>query len=210
MTRAAPYDRDKTLDRAMQLFWSKGYHATSLKDLEAALDMRPGSIYAAFKSKDTLFRLALERYHARMAEVFEEKLAETESPLQALADWLRLHVERRLRDPAPPACMLAKTSLELADVPGEAGAEARAYLRRVGERFAEVFALARARGELPDSADPERLARLLQAKIMGLTVFLQRETDPEVLLMLADDMAREVLALGHAGTGAPAEHARQG
>ena len=50
MARAAPYDRDATLDAAMSLFWERGYHATSLKDLEAALSMKPGSIYAAFKS----------------------------------------------------------------------------------------------------------------------------------------------------------------
>ncbi|WP_138470243.1 TetR/AcrR family transcriptional regulator [Poseidonocella sp. HB161398] len=202
MTRAAPYDRDLALDRAMQLFWSQGYHATSLKDIEAALDMRPGSIYAAFKSKDGLFRLALARYYRRMMEVFDDRLAAAESPLEALADWLRFHVEIRLDDPAPPACMLAKTSLELADIDGEAGAEARAYLREVAERFAAVFALARARGELPDSADPERLARLLQAKIMGLTVFLQREADPQALRQLADDLADEVLALRHPGKAA--------
>ena len=50
MTRAAPYDRETALDAAMTLFWDKGFHATSLKDLEAALVMKPGSIYAAFSS----------------------------------------------------------------------------------------------------------------------------------------------------------------
>ncbi|MDX1730552.1 MAG: helix-turn-helix domain-containing protein, partial [Aurantimonas coralicida] len=47
---ARPYDRDAALDAALRLFWAKGYHATSLKDLEAALTMKPGSIYAAFQS----------------------------------------------------------------------------------------------------------------------------------------------------------------
>lgn len=55
MTRAAPYDRETALDAAMALFWDKGFHATSLKDLEAALAMKPGSIYAAFVSKENLY-----------------------------------------------------------------------------------------------------------------------------------------------------------
>ena len=55
MARRAGYDRDEVLARAQALFWRKGYHTTSLKDLEAALNMRPGSIYAAFGSKEALF-----------------------------------------------------------------------------------------------------------------------------------------------------------
>ncbi|NBB84288.1 MAG: TetR family transcriptional regulator, partial [Alphaproteobacteria bacterium] len=47
MARKATFDRAAVLDKAMALFWAKGYHATSLRDLEAALDLRPGSIYAA-------------------------------------------------------------------------------------------------------------------------------------------------------------------
>lgn len=62
MPRTAPYNRDHALDAAMTLFWRQGYHATSLKDLEQALAMKPGSIYAAFKSKENLFRLSLQRY----------------------------------------------------------------------------------------------------------------------------------------------------
>ena len=62
MGRTATYDRDAVLKAAMELFWARGYHTTSLKDLERALDMRPGSIYAAFGSKEALFRAALDRY----------------------------------------------------------------------------------------------------------------------------------------------------
>ena len=62
MPRATLHNRQDSLERALHLFWQKGFHATSLKDLERTLDMRPGSIYAAFGSKDALFQEALERY----------------------------------------------------------------------------------------------------------------------------------------------------
>jgi len=61
MARAANYDRDVALAAALSVFWRKGYHATSLKDLETNLDMKPGSIYAAFESKENRYLLALER-----------------------------------------------------------------------------------------------------------------------------------------------------
>ena len=64
MARPAIHDRDEALARALRLFWAQGFHATSLKDIEKALDMRPGSIYAAFGSKEGLYRAALARYAA--------------------------------------------------------------------------------------------------------------------------------------------------
>ena len=87
MARTASYDRDQALDAAMTLFWLKGYHATSLKDLEGALKMKPGSIYAAFQSKEALFRATLERYCARMA-----KDLDAGRPLEV--DWLSGAVAR--------------------------------------------------------------------------------------------------------------------
>ena len=89
MTRASPFDRGKPLDAAMSLFWNKGYHATSLKDLEAALNMKPGSIYAAFKSKENLYLLALQAYFERSRQAFRDMLAQSSSPLRGLADHLR-------------------------------------------------------------------------------------------------------------------------
>ncbi|MGU0800458.1 helix-turn-helix domain-containing protein, partial [Pseudomonas aeruginosa] len=51
MPRPARHDRQQALDRAVDLFWERGYHATSMKHIEQALDMRPGSLYATFGSK---------------------------------------------------------------------------------------------------------------------------------------------------------------
>ena len=75
MTRAQPYNRDAAIDAAMTLFWQKGYHATSLKDLEGALSMKPGSIYAAFSSKENLFNLSLERYFTSNRDEFRKFMA---------------------------------------------------------------------------------------------------------------------------------------
>ncbi|MDO7728229.1 MAG: TetR/AcrR family transcriptional regulator, partial [Loktanella sp.] len=89
MTRAQPYNRDAAIDAAMTLFWQKGYHATSLKDLEGALSMKPGSIYAAFSSKENLFNLSLERYFTSNRDEFRKFMAAADTPLTGLANFLR-------------------------------------------------------------------------------------------------------------------------
>ncbi len=62
MAKPAKFDRQKVIDKATNLYWKKGFHATSMRNLQTEIDMRPGSIYAAFGSKDGLFKEALRNY----------------------------------------------------------------------------------------------------------------------------------------------------
>ncbi|WP_090109255.1 TetR/AcrR family transcriptional regulator [Limimaricola pyoseonensis] len=194
MPRAAPYDREQALDAALALFWRKGFHATSLKDLEAELAMKPGSIYAAFHSKEALFRSVLDRYAERM-RVELAGIAGQASPLGALSGYLRA-LGGLLEAGGPSrACMLVKTLLETnADHP-EVMAAARRHLDAVEGDIAEIFAAAKRAGEIAPDADPARLARRVQSNIFGLKVQAQRETSGAALRMLAEDIAAEVEAL---------------
>lgn len=90
-----------------------------------------------------------------------------------------------------PACW-PRRSLRWPTPRGPVGEEARAYLRAMAERFAAVYRDAIAAGELPADADPDRLARRLQVKVLGLTVFLQRETDAAMLQDLVEDLVAEI------------------
>ncbi len=65
-TRGRPrsFDRDAALRRAIEVFWAKGYEGAQLVDLTAAMGINPPSFYAAFSSKEALFREALDRYLA--------------------------------------------------------------------------------------------------------------------------------------------------
>ena len=113
MSRTTLYNRQEALERAIQLFWQKGFHATSLKDIEQVLDMRPGSIYAAFGNKNGLFQEALEHYaHAALMEL-ERVLASHESPLLGLAAYMRQLGGIRDQKIPSRACMLVKSLLEL-------------------------------------------------------------------------------------------------
>ena len=62
--RPRAFDRDAALDRAMHLFWRKGYESTSVSDLTEAMGIAPPSLYAAFGDKKRLFLEAVDRYQA--------------------------------------------------------------------------------------------------------------------------------------------------
>ncbi|MEB8386931.1 helix-turn-helix domain containing protein [Rhodobacteraceae bacterium KMM 6894] len=176
----------------MALFWDKGFHATSLKDLEATLRMKPGSIYAAFTSKENLYLLALERYFTKSRTGFRAHMARATSPLQGLADHFRSYAKMRPDDMARRACMLTKTLVDTRSTDPAIAAASHDYMRAMQEEFAAAFTAARDAGELPEDADPDRLARRFQANIAALRLALHQDMDAEDFTQLAEDMAGEV------------------
>src|ERR1700693_4126605 len=92
--RPRSFDLDQALDRALQVFWRKGYEGTSLADLTGAIGINRPSLYAAFGDKETLFRKALDRYAEGPAAYVREALkqptarAVTEQLLRGTTDLL--------------------------------------------------------------------------------------------------------------------------
>ncbi len=196
MARATLHNRQDSLDQALQVFWQKGFHATSLKDLEQAMDMRPGSIYATFGSKDGLFQEALD-YYARMAIAeLERSLSKyPSSPLQGLAAYLRLLGS--LRDQVLPsnACMLVKSLLELGVREESALSKVESMLAEIESRFTTSFMESQRIGELGSQLNPVLLGQRLQAEVMGLRAFAQRKVDSSAVHDVAEAMASSLDAM---------------
>lgn len=172
MPRKPEYDRDDLIDRARDLFWKQGWAGTSLKDLERVLDLKPGSFYAAFGSKDALFELTMERYVQdgcqRLSSLVEEL-----GPLEALQE-LPFRVISTMNAPAK-ACMLAKSVLELSGRDHALAAVANRHLETMEKQFAQVFRKAQSEGQLDNLLDPCQLARRYQSDLMGLRISAERE-----------------------------------
>ncbi|WP_201550761.1 TetR/AcrR family transcriptional regulator [Psychrobacter fjordensis] len=195
MSRTALYNRHDSLERALKLFWQKGFHATSLKDIELALDMRPGSIYAAFGSKDGLFQEALDYYARSGLTELERILSQQPSPLLGLAAYLRQLGGIRDKELPSRACMLVKSLLELGAREQAALQKVEMLLAGMETRFVGYFTEAQRLGEMDSELDPTRLARRLQAEVMGLRAFAQRDVDSTAVHALAEDMALSIEAL---------------
>ncbi|NVK47056.1 MAG: TetR/AcrR family transcriptional regulator [Rhodobacteraceae bacterium] len=195
MARQATYDRDKVLKSAMDLFWAKGFHATSLKDLENALDMRPGSIYAAFGSKEGLYAEALRLYSGRTQAGLAEVMAEGGSKLKGIADYIRLLGGQRRTEVPSRACMLVKTILEMPDDDPNLRGLAEDLIDQMETALIEVLRQAQAEGELPASTDPVRLAGQIQTQLIGFRAYAQRMHAEDRVAQVAEDIAQGIEAL---------------
>lgn len=160
---------ETVLDRAMTVFWRKGYEGASLADLTEAMGINPPSLYAAFGNKEGLFRAVLDRYDERRQELMDRVLSAPDPVsvarlfLEGVADFTADTNGRN-----PPGCLLVQSGLscsdqDIPDVLAEHRAEKERALR---ERFARDVK----DGKLPKSADPATLARYLVAMANGLCV----------------------------------------
>lgn len=191
MPRTSVHTREESLEKALHLFWRQGYEATSLKDIERALDMRPGSIYATFGSKEDLFNKALDRYAQQAMAELERVLSSDPSPLGGLVAYIRMLGGLRDSDDTCQACMLVKSLLEFSQRAEVAGPRVEDLLARMECRFIARLADAQDAGEIAADADPGRLGRRLQADVIGLRTYAQRNVDDRAVRELAEDIARD-------------------
>jgi AcrR family transcriptional regulator len=160
---------DTALDRAMTVFWRKGYEGASLSDLTEAMGINPPSLYAAFGNKEGLFRAVLERYDARRHKMMDRVLTAPDAVSVArlfLEGVAGFAADTEGRD--PPGCLLVQSGLSCSDqdIP-DALAQHRAEKERV---LRERFERDRKDGNLPKSANPATLARYLVAMANGMCV----------------------------------------
>ena len=190
---------DTALDRAMNVFWRKGYEGASLADLTEAMGINPPSLYSAFGSKEGLFRAVLERYDERRRDFMEKVIAAPDA--QTVAKLFLEGVAEFAADTSglnPPGCLLVQSgSCANEDIPEAVAkhrAEKEAALRQRFER-------ARKEGDLPSDADPKTLARYLVAIANGICMQATTGASPKEL----QDIARMALASWPAGKPAAAK-----
>ena len=169
MGRPRSFDIDKALDRALRVFWRRGYEGASLPDLTRAMGINRPSLYAAFGNKQALFRKVLDRYAHGPAGYMREALEEPTA--RRVVEHLLRGVVGLLTDPRnPPGCLMVHGALAC----GNRGATVRRHLasrrRAYEEALRQRFARALADGDLPAGADPAVLAKFIAVVIHGMAV----------------------------------------
>ncbi|SIT07305.1 TetR/AcrR family transcriptional regulator [Neptunomonas antarctica] len=187
MANVAKYDRADVITRAMMLFWEKGFNGTSTRDLQHAVDMRPGSIYSAFGSKEGLFKEALRCYSSAMSALLQEKIQQQGTPLSGLQEFIHCVVIDNRKSAPSEMCMLVKTVAEITDSNPALLRESQALLKKAELGFARLLEQAQAQGELPASADPKALAKYMQVQMIGLRTYLRTSNDEPAVEKLIED-----------------------
>ena len=167
--RPREFDADEALQRALLLFWRKGYEGTSLSDLTEAMGINRPSLYAAYGNKEAIFRKAVERYCNDTACYFQEAMGEA-TARAAIERLLHDSVEALSNPDTPPGCLLVQGALTC----GEDADCVR--LELISKRLAGEATLrcrlerAVLEGELPAETNVADLARYFITVLHGLAV----------------------------------------
>lgn len=188
MARPREFDVDQTLERALQVFWAKGYEAASLDDLCDSTGLGRSSLYAAFGDKQGLYLSAIERYEAAALGRIEAALASRASPLDGIAAFVERLIDDIAAGPGRRGCFLGNCAAELARQDRTVAAQLRRSLERVQNKFRDVLQLAKAAGQIDDDADIDALAAYLVSGIQGLRLIGKVNPDRAVLQNIAKVM----------------------
>ncbi len=167
MARPREFDLDTVLDAAMHTFWAKGYAATSMADLMAAMDLHKGSIYKAFGDKHQLFLAALQRYLDR-AYAETQAMLDTGAPHDALRAWLLQEEHLRKAPSQQMGCFAVNAVVERA--PHDAIVQERmaAHFSRVHAALIDTIQRGQADGSIRLDQSPQDIAAYLTTVSSGL------------------------------------------
>ena len=168
--RPRSFDTEAVVERAMDVFWSRGYHATALPDLLRATKLSRGSLYAAFGDKHSLFLRALDRYIADAMTRMDIELAPHKEPVDGLRAFLAGYVNRMSGANGRRGCLLVATAMELAGQDAEVGRRIASFFNVMEARVADAFSRAKTAGRLADGVEPLSAARILVCFLWGLRV----------------------------------------
>jgi TetR/AcrR family transcriptional repressor of nem operon len=186
MGRPKQFDPDTAVDRAVEVFWRKGYASTTPQDLVEALGIGKGSLYNTFISKHALFERALRRYgENRVAGLVE--LLEGPGPvrtrlraaLQRLVDTNHGETDRR-------GCLAVNTTAELAGVDDTAIEVVGAVFDGMERAFQAAIQEGQRGGEIDAARDSRQIASLLLTTAIGMSVVAKTAEGPQRLRRVVD------------------------
>jgi len=168
MGRPREFDPEDALDEAVEVFWTQGFDATSLRDLLRAMDLSKSSFYQTYGSKGELYLQCIDRYRNRVADRMMQELEQTETARAFIEDAFWALTRDLDAENGRRPCLVMNDS---GDVERREEAVAR-RMRQGAEQFEAVFrtAVERAQreGDVPPHKDPDVLARYLMSSRSGL------------------------------------------
>ena len=186
--RPRSFDRGRALERAMHLFWRRGYEATSVSDLTRVMGINPPSLYAAFGDKESLYLEALGRYQERRAESMAKWFEEEPTAKAAVRRLLTEAARELARSGAPRGSMLVLSATQCS---GDS------LQTKLAGRRARMRAMLKARiergvreGELPRATDIEALVDFYSAVFQGMTLQARTGVSRKRLLAIAETAMR--------------------
>jgi len=167
--RPRTFDAETALDKAMKVFWEKGYEGSSLPELTEAMGMNRPSLYAVFGNKENLFRMALDRYGATHDPLFNAALKEP-TARAVVEHFLRGNADAQTETDKPHGCLVINGALACSD---DALPIRNSLIERRAaseEKLRARFERAKVDGDLPAGSCSGQMARYVMTVSNGMAV----------------------------------------
>ena len=185
MARTKEFDTDDVVAKAIDVFWSKGFEATSISDLVEAMGINLGSIYDTFGDKAGLFELVIQRYQIDAPSQRLLDNAETGDPREEIEIFFNALLERSDCPEGLRGCLITNSITELAARDTKMAAHFKAGVKRMEDAFFTLIKRGQETGDISPWREARTLARSLLASAQGLIVVSKVEPGKETLADIA-------------------------
>lgn len=191
MARAKEFDEEIVLDKAVNLFWKKGYNGTSAQDLVDELGISRSSLYDTFGDKLELFKNALMQYRKKFAGAMIVMIDNSENAEKTIKDIFQYVVTESLQEKFSKGCFMVNTAIELAPHNGEICEIVNANMQDVEDALFRIVKKGQADGQFSKNQSARSISRFLYNTISGLRVASKSGTDKKIF----DDVVKVSLSV---------------
>jgi len=170
MARPRAFNEEEVIDKAVEVFWAKGYEATSMQDLIDAMGIQRGSLYGTFGGKQNLFLKSLKRYSVTVVKKLLEILESKPSAVESIELFFSQLVEHLLTAGELRSCLVTNSAIERGLRDEETRQLVLQLLNALENGFYKTLLRAKENGELSTDLDLKVVANYLTSSMQGLLV----------------------------------------
>lgn len=191
MVRPREFDEQHALAAAMQVFWEKGYEATSMSDLTTQMGIQRPSLYAAFGGKKELFETVLHKYSDMSLSFIHKRMQNAVSVKEALRLYFQGIIEGVGGSNPDLGCLCMNTMVELAPHDEVFAQITKDFQVKLTEIIQQILETGIRAGELSPSLNAVAISRLLTISAIGLSVTMKSRPERSYV----DSVVTEILTV---------------
>ncbi|MBO1511332.1 TetR/AcrR family transcriptional regulator [Metabacillus bambusae] len=185
MGRNISFNKEHALNKAMYLFWEKGYDATYISELIETMGISRSTLYDSFGDKDALFKIVLEHYknyRYRKRNLLFSGINAKES----LKSFFYKHIEECYSDDIPKSCIITNSSLLIGHIDPSIEEILLEYFNELEKVFKQVIDEGQRKGEISQEADPELVAYSLLSLNHSISLMSRYKKEENLAYKLVD------------------------
>jgi TetR/AcrR family transcriptional repressor of nem operon len=177
MGRPREFDEKQALNDALELFWEKGYEATTIADLAKRIGINRPSLYAAYGDKRGLFELALNVYQQRFLDKLQDLLEKNGSSIRGIEAVFTRFVESTKNPTGQRGCFFVNSIAELAAHDEYIATRGREFQEKISSLFEGAIKNGMRTGDIPHDLDLPSTSHFLTMALVGLNVIIKTAPD---------------------------------